>query len=342
MFGISPIYKFSKDFNFEHEVKMTDQNTKISIIVPVYNEEKIIGECIEALQNLDYPKSNYEIIVVDDGSTDKTSQEIKKAGQTPIISGINNGRIKARIIGAMAAKHDILLFVDSRIIVPRNLLMTLININYQPVITPNDFQSAHSNPYEKILDLIRLKYYKKNVSQITQDNFDRVGKGTSCLLISKKLFLECQPIKKSKNTSDDTKIFKEVVKKKHIFITPQTRVRYIPREKAGKSLLHLFQRGPKFQDYYLSKEGVYYKHWIFLLLMLFFSLFLLIAKPNLIFYYLGFFTFLMLIFSVYLSKNFLDFILCVIYLPQIIIVFGFGIIYGKILNLFDLVKKNEK
>ena len=43
----------------------------ISIIVPVYNGEKYIGRCLRSLLNQTYGKEKYEIIVVNDGSTDK-------------------------------------------------------------------------------------------------------------------------------------------------------------------------------------------------------------------------------------------------------------------------------
>lgn len=50
----------------------------LSVIIPVYNGEKTIGECIESLLNQDYPKDKYEIIVVDNNSGDKTAQIVKK------------------------------------------------------------------------------------------------------------------------------------------------------------------------------------------------------------------------------------------------------------------------
>ena len=48
----------------------------VSVIIPAYNEEKEIGKCIASLENQTY--KNFEIIVVDDGSTDGTLKILKK------------------------------------------------------------------------------------------------------------------------------------------------------------------------------------------------------------------------------------------------------------------------
>ncbi len=51
---------------------------KVSIIVPMYNGAKYVKECLTSLVNLDYPQEKLEIIVVDDGSKDKSFEEAKK------------------------------------------------------------------------------------------------------------------------------------------------------------------------------------------------------------------------------------------------------------------------
>ena len=53
-------------------MKTTDINRSISVIVPVYNQELYIGRCLRSLISQNFPNNNYEIIVVDDGSNDKT------------------------------------------------------------------------------------------------------------------------------------------------------------------------------------------------------------------------------------------------------------------------------
>ena len=51
---------------------------EISVIIPAFNEEKHIERCLRSINNQTFPKDNYEIIVVDDGSTDKTIEIVKK------------------------------------------------------------------------------------------------------------------------------------------------------------------------------------------------------------------------------------------------------------------------
>ena len=50
----------------------------VSVIVPVYNAKGMVGDCIESLLNQDYPKDRYEIIVVDNDSTDGTAEVIRR------------------------------------------------------------------------------------------------------------------------------------------------------------------------------------------------------------------------------------------------------------------------
>lgn len=52
---------------------------KFSIIIPAYNVEKYIGDCLGCLLNQDYPHNDYEIIIVDDASTDGTVEAVRSA-----------------------------------------------------------------------------------------------------------------------------------------------------------------------------------------------------------------------------------------------------------------------
>lgn len=88
---------------------------KISVIVPVYNGEKFISKCLDSLlsQNL----NDIEIIVINDGSIDKTENIVKQRAlsdtRITLISQENSGVSSARNRGIRAAKGDYIAFCDS-------------------------------------------------------------------------------------------------------------------------------------------------------------------------------------------------------------------------------------
>ncbi|MEW6600142.1 MAG: glycosyltransferase [Nitrospirota bacterium] len=84
----------------------------VSVIIPAYNAEKTIGRCLNALSNQDY-SGEYEIIVVDDGSTDSTSEIVAQFKKTKLLKQKNSGPAAARNRGASAAGGEIILFTDA-------------------------------------------------------------------------------------------------------------------------------------------------------------------------------------------------------------------------------------
>lgn len=100
----------------------------ISVIIPVYNEEKVVGRCLESL--LGQTAGAREIIVVDDGSTDKTGEivsGIKDINNINVIKIQQNhrGAGAARNLGVKGAVGDILVFVDADMRFSRTFLEDL-------------------------------------------------------------------------------------------------------------------------------------------------------------------------------------------------------------------------
>lgn len=87
----------------------------VSIIIPTYNEEKSISDALQTLQNQTYRP--VEVIIVDDGSTDKTLDVLSKLQVTSdklqVIKQNHKGPGAARNLGASKAKGEILVFVDA-------------------------------------------------------------------------------------------------------------------------------------------------------------------------------------------------------------------------------------
>ena len=93
----------------------------VTIVVPVYQGEKCIGECIESLLDLDYPKEKTEIIIVDNNSTDKTINIVKKYPVKCMVE-TKRGACCARNTGYRNASYEFIAFTDSDCIVDRNWL----------------------------------------------------------------------------------------------------------------------------------------------------------------------------------------------------------------------------
>ncbi len=97
----------------------------ISVIVPVFNGEETIEECIQSLLNLSYPEDRYEIIIVDNKSTDNTKKIVEKY-PVKLLLETKRGSYAARNAGIRTAKGDILAFTDSDCIVDKNWLKYII------------------------------------------------------------------------------------------------------------------------------------------------------------------------------------------------------------------------
>ena len=89
-----------------------NQTPMISIIIPAYNEEKHIEACLTSIFNVDYPKAGYEIILVDNGSTDRT-REIAGQFDIAIFTDQDKNVSGLRNLGVKYAKGEILAFIDA-------------------------------------------------------------------------------------------------------------------------------------------------------------------------------------------------------------------------------------
>lgn len=109
----------------QHTEKSERYPKLISVIVPAYNEEKSIGRCIEALLNQDYDGET-EIIVINDGSSDRTAEIISTYPVKFIDLKENGGKANALNKGIDEAKGEILVFTDSDSNMEKNTIRYLV------------------------------------------------------------------------------------------------------------------------------------------------------------------------------------------------------------------------
>jgi len=100
----------------------------ISIVLCTHNGSNKMKSSLESLINQDYPKKDYEIIVVDDGSSDSTYEIVKKYGVRVIRHKTNIGIGAARNTGLRAAKGDIYVCFDDDCTADKNWLKNLANV----------------------------------------------------------------------------------------------------------------------------------------------------------------------------------------------------------------------
>lgn len=142
-------------------------NKKISIIVPVFNAEKHIRVCIESLINQNYPKNCYEIILVDNGSTDGTKDimDIYK-DKIKIFYEQKRGSYAARNTGMRNADGDIIAFTDSDCTASKDWLKELNDV-FSEDVEHGDIGcivgDIHSHPGETLIET-----YSKNRDIISQ------------------------------------------------------------------------------------------------------------------------------------------------------------------------------
>ena len=101
----------------------------LSLIIPVYNAERYIGQCLDSLLNQDLSAQDYEIVCVNDGSKDNSLSVLegyaKAHANIRIVNKENGGVTTARNAGLETAQGDFIWFIDADDLVKENILAQL-------------------------------------------------------------------------------------------------------------------------------------------------------------------------------------------------------------------------
>lgn len=167
----------------------TDNNLpKISIIIPNFNGSKTLPFCLDAAIKSDYPL--FEVIVVDDASTDKSKEKILGFNVKLLTHTTNRGPSAARNTGARHADGKIFLFIDSDVCIKKDTLGKIAAIFLKkPEISAavglpdhayvfTNLASIHFNQrvhynYLQLPDFINVLY--GSVSAVKKEAFEKVG-----------------------------------------------------------------------------------------------------------------------------------------------------------------------
>ena len=101
------------------------QAIRASVVVPVYNAQRTLETCLSSLCDQTLPRDQYEIVVVDDGSTDR-SPEIARQYRVRQLVQANQGPAVARNAGARIATGEVVLFTDSDCVPTKNWIEEMV------------------------------------------------------------------------------------------------------------------------------------------------------------------------------------------------------------------------
>lgn len=147
----------------------------VSVIIPIYNAENYLNECIESLLHQSY--EHLEIILVDDGSTDSSGKICDNysslSSAIKVIHTSNQGRTKARIIGVEQAIGDYVSFVDADDYVAPTYIEYLVSCisEYQVELSCCQYYRVQGNVHS-FLRRSEYGYFDKNeIERILSNNF---------------------------------------------------------------------------------------------------------------------------------------------------------------------------
>lgn len=149
----------------------------ISIIVPCFNEEKVIQQSLKSLMMLDY--TNYEVIIVDDGSTDNTLEILKSTAlpsNIKIVTQKNSGKAIALNRGILCAQGEYVLCVDAdSILHPGSLLAGIRHFMFDTEVVAVAGSVRVSNKHQFITSYQDLEYGLGDLQKQCLSNFGKVN-----------------------------------------------------------------------------------------------------------------------------------------------------------------------
>ncbi len=229
---------------------MEKENIKISVVIPCYNVEKYIDDCLKSVLNQTF--KDYEVICVNDGSMDNTLEILKKY-DVKIINQDNKGVSAARNSGVLNSKGEYIAFIDSDDWVDNNYLeklyLSITRNNCDIVLCSIIRKRPKSQKY-------RMHFTEENVYSSLQDKLD-VSKIPNCCYVMAKLYkkslIEKKPFKQGVYY-EDVLWLPEIIKEANkIVVVPET---YYYYRVSNNSIVKSKQTPKKQHDSFYAKSKV--------------------------------------------------------------------------------------
>ncbi|MBA7507792.1 Undecaprenyl-phosphate 4-deoxy-4-formamido-L-arabinose transferase [subsurface metagenome] len=219
----------------------------VSVVVPTYNRKELLKRCLRSLFKQSYPTKSYEIIVVDDGSSDGTHKFLKeKEKEIQNLRAFrqkNKGCAAARNLGVKNARGEVILFTDDDCVVPRNW----INQHLKHYGEKN-VAGVGGTLWPKEMNWIeefKIAEYLDEFTQLMEVTDPKMGKGLATCNCSyrKKVFERIGPFDENFLTGSDPEFSKRVLSNGYPLIKdPSIKVYHLRIDSFGSILKTRFKR----------------------------------------------------------------------------------------------------
>lgn len=245
---------------------MINNNIKFSIIIPTYNRSRLLKNTIESVLNQDY--SNFELLIVDDGSTDNTEQIVCSIADKRIkyYKKTNGERGAARNYGLSKSSGDYIVYFDSDDIMYLNCL--LLANNY--IINHSSIEIFHMAYEIKSSDGKIMNYKTKQINDI---NYELItGNPLSCInVFIRKDIAHNNPFNEDRDLSglEDWELWLRIAVKYKIYFVSEIAscmINHDDRSVLQISRDKLIQRVEKFMHIILTNKSIaqYYQNRMYL------------------------------------------------------------------------------
>lgn len=141
---------------------------ELSIIVPIYNSQETLKRCLLSIKKSTY--RNHELIVIDDGSSDRSPSIASQYADIVLTNKTNRGKVYSRDIGIKRSKGRIVVNIDSDVIVRHDTLETINKyFNDHPEVDAITGMLSEENPYKNFLSQYKTLYMSFMFSNLSED-----------------------------------------------------------------------------------------------------------------------------------------------------------------------------
>lgn len=233
----------------------TDDAPFISIIIPVMNGERTIARCLQSALESDYPPAAFEVMVVDDCSTDNTAAIAKDFGCSYLRLNEHGGAARARNAGARAAKGDALFFTDADCLMMNDTLKTCADA-YKA--NPNSVMGGTYTLIPEDKDIFgKFQSAFVHYSELKRQKPDYIA--THAMLVSKDMFFKIGGFDESYSILIEDVEFSHRARNKgvELLMIPGLQVRHIFNFSLWRSLRNAFRKAMHWTAYSIRNKDLF-------------------------------------------------------------------------------------